>query len=91
MSENIAAATVTISDGDGNTVTVTGVGVTVPFEWTGDGTGLCYPVIIGRPPAEPIVGGWTRMKPRTPHEAQWLQRIRGLPPLRVVRSRRGRR
>lgn len=38
-----------------------------------------------------INGKWTRMKPRTPAEFHQLRRILGLPPRRLILSRRGRR
>lgn len=34
---------------------------------------------------------WTMMKPRTPAEFHQLRRIRGLPPQKLILSRRGRR
>lgn len=107
MSENIVTSAVTISDGGGNTVTVTGVGVMVsdvcyPVVF-GRPPGPLAGTIYGRihvkewsstwfPFDDPAINGkWTRIKPRTPAEFHQLRRIYGLPPRRLILSRRGRR
>ena len=98
MNENIATGAVTISDGRGNTVTVTGVGVMVQWpSLSGRGWKSSEASIDGWLSGE-LVGvfsapapRWTRMKPRTPAEFHQLRRILGLPPRRLILSRRGRR